>query len=270
MRFIIGIFLLLVSCGSGKEEKTEETRTSPQIEAESPKMDVKQYKLKVVNIFHHDSVAFTQGLQYVNGWLYESTGLYGHSSLRKVDLKTGKIMRRLDLSPNYFGEGCAVYNNKIYQITWMNSVCFVYDLATFNKINEFHYPGEGWGITLVDGKFAMSDGTSNLRFYSPDNFQLINNLAVTNSGKPVHNINELEYIEGEIWANIWQCDSIIKINPKTGAINGWIDIKPLRNYLDLNDFPDVLNGIAYDSVTKRIFLTGKFWSQMFEVKVEEK
>jgi glutaminyl-peptide cyclotransferase len=264
--------ILLVSCGGSQDksqEKSQEQQTMQQAKTITPEY-VKNYKVNVVSIFPHDSLAYTQGLFYLNGFLYESSGLYGYSTLRKVDLKTGKVLKKIDINQNYFAEGCAVVDNKIYQLTWLNNKCFVYDINTFQKINEFTYSGEGWGLTTLDGKLVLSDGSPNIRFYEPSNFSRIKAIIVTSYGVPVKRINELEIIDNEIWANIWQCDSIVRIDKETGKVNAWIDISSLRHYLALRDFPDVLNGIAYDAEHKKIYLTGKLWSQMFEITLEEK
>lgn len=223
------------------------------------------YRYRIVNTFPHDKNAFTQGLEYHNGYLYESTGLKGESSLRKVELRTGRILRIHRLAPEYFGEGMTILGDRIYQLTWQNGICFVYDLNTFRQITQFRYYGEGWGLTN-DGKYLiMSDGSDTITFRDPETFAEVRKIRVRANGKPVEMLNELEYIEGEIWANIWYSDMIARIDPQTGIVRAWIDMEglPVPNRTS----EDVLNGIAYDRQNKRIFVTGKRWSKLFEIEL---
>jgi glutamine cyclotransferase len=228
--------------------------------------DVPVYKCKIINNYPHDRNAFTQGLVFENNHLYEGTGLYGHSSLRKIQLETGTILQVRNLSDQYFGEGITIYQNKIMQLTWKNNIGFVYDKDNFHKIQEFHYPNEGWGIT-TDGKhLIMSDGTSTLHFIDPETFEEIRQIQVFSKEGPVKNLNELEYVKGEIYANVWQTNLIALISPATGQITGWIDVTELQN-LENDNPTSIPNGIAYDHKNDRLFVTGKLWSKIFEIEL---
>jgi glutamine cyclotransferase len=222
---------------------------------------------KVKNVYPHDSSAFTQGLVCLDGALYESTGLRGRSSLRKVELATGNVLQRTELLPDYFGEGIAVLGDRIYQLTWTTGVGFVYDRKTFGLLQEFRYGIEGWGMTHDGRSLIVSDGSSTLYYWDPRSFREVKKLAVTNQGKPVPNLNELEYVEGEIYANIWQQERIARISPETGKVLGWIDLSGLLSPKDRHGGEDVLNGIAYDPATKRLFVTGKLWPKLFEIEI---
>jgi glutamine cyclotransferase len=222
---------------------------------------------KVKRTYPHDSSAFTQGLVYLDGILYESTGLRGRSSLRKVDIETGSVLQRSELLPEYFGEGIAVLGDRIYQLTWTTGVGFVYDRKTLALLQEFHYGIEGWGMTHDGSRLIVSDGSSTLYYWDPRTFREVRRLPVTNQGKPVTNLNELEYVEGEIYANVWQQDRIARISPETGNVLGWIDLKGLLPPADRHGGEDVLNGIAYDPQGKRLFVTGKLWPKLFEIEI---
>lgn len=222
---------------------------------------------KIVKTYPHDSAAFTQGLIFENGWLYESTGLLGQSSLRKVDLKTGKPALRHELPLMLFGEGLTLFSDTLIQLTWRNGIGFVYDKKKFKVMRMFNYPIEGWGITNDGQHLIVSDGSSNLYFWDPSTFKEIKRITVNANGNTVDRINELEFIEGEIYANIWQTDQIARISPKTGEVLGWIDLSGLLAPNDRTMPVNVLNGIAYDKKNKRIFVTGKLWPKVFEIKV---
>ncbi len=223
--------------------------------------------IKVINVFPHDPEAFTQGLVYHQGYLYESTGLHGKSTLRKVDLKTGKIIKIIKLAPEYFGEGITILGNNIYQLTWQNKTGFVYDLEKFKKIKTFSYEGEGWGIT-TDGQYLfMSNGLAVISCADPMTFAVIRKIIVHEGRKQIGNLNELEFIKGEIWANVFQTDMIVRISPITGDVLGWIDLSLLYSLIPKHKNIDVLNGIAYDRNRDRIFVTGKLWPNIFEIKV---
>ncbi len=224
-------------------------------------------KIKVLNIYPHDRNAYTQGLIYYNGYLLESTGINGQSSLRKVELTSGKILQKVDLPLPIFAEGITIHDNKIYQITWTNQICYVYDLKTFDKITEYSYSGEGWGLTTIEDKIVMSNGTNTIYFRNPKTFNILSSIDIYDYNYPLTNLNELEYINGEIWANIYFSNKIVTINPKDGSINSFIDLSPLYSYIDQNLRHDVLNGIAYDKDNKRIFVTGKYWEYIFEIKI---
>jgi glutamine cyclotransferase len=219
---------------------------------------------KIVHTYPHDPDAFTQGLLYYEGFLYEGTGLYGKSSLRKVELTTGKVVQRLDLPAAYFGEGITLWKDKLIQLTWQSRIGFVYDRATFQQLRTFTYSREGWGITHDGKRLIMSDGSSTLYFWDPETFKEIGHLDVDDKGKSVPDLNELEYIRGEIYANVWQTDRIARISPSTGHVLGWIDLPGL---LPERSQDAVLNGIAYDAKQNRLFITGKKWPKLFEIEM---
>jgi glutaminyl-peptide cyclotransferase len=221
----------------------------------------------VVRVYPHDPGAFTQGLLYSDGYLYESTGLVGQSSLRKVELETGRVLQKIDVPSPYFAEGLARWRNRFVQLTWVSHVGFLYDPSTFRKQSEFHYRGEGWGLTHDGRHLIMSDGSDTLRFLDPDTFQVVRRLPVSDGGQPIMNLNELEYINGEIFANVWQTDSIARISSETGRVNAWIDLTGLLSASDRTPETDVLNGIAYDVKNDRLFVTGKRWPKLFEIKI---
>lgn len=222
----------------------------------------------VTHIYPHDSTAFTEGLEWFDHQLYESTGEYGASQLKNVNLETGKTLQKRVLPMQYFGEGITILNGKIYQLTYKEGKCFVYDLKTFNKLKEFNYEGQGWGMTN-DGKYLiMDDSTENLIYRDPETFNIIKKTKVTDNNGPLPEINELEYAGNYIYANVWKKDIIVKINPLTGVVVAKADLSDIWNIagLEINDHADVLNGIAYDSIQNRFFITGKNWSKIFEVK----
>lgn len=220
---------------------------------------------KVVKAYPHDPEAFTQGLFFHDGFLYESTGLHGRSSIRKVEIETGRVVQAVQLPDEFFGEGIARWGDRLIGITWQEQTAFVLDLKTFKLWRKFSYPGEGWGITQNDRELVMSDGTPELRFLDPATFKETRRLRVTADGRPVAMLNELEWVDGEIWANIWQNERIARINPKTGAVTAWIDLTGLLPGRRGSD--DVLNGIAYDAARKRLFVTGKLWPKLFEIEL---
>jgi glutaminyl-peptide cyclotransferase len=229
------------------------------------------YGFQVVHTYPHDPGAFTEGLFYKDGFLYESTGLQGRSSVRKVKLETGEVVQKGDLPRDLFGEGICEWGGRIIGLTWQTQVGFVLDFKTFDLQHTFQYPGEGWGLTHDDRELVMSDGTPELRFLDPKTLRETHRLRVTAGGQPVDQLNELEWVEGEIYANIWQTDRIARIDPKTGNVIGWIDLAGLLSVKDrLSGSPDVLNGIAYDAAGKRLFVTGKLWPRLFEIKLVRK
>ena len=223
---------------------------------------------EIVHVYPHDSEAFTQGLIYVDGHLYESTGLNGRSSIRMEDLSTGKVLQRYDLPAEYFGEGLTAWGSTLVQLTWRSHKGFVYDRFSFSLLRTFPYAGEGWGLTHDTKQLIMSDGTSYLRFLDPKSLQETRRIQVTDeAGHPVQNLNELEYIGGEIYANIWEADKIVRISPRTGRVLGWIDLSRIIDKAELESSDAVLNGIAYDSTGARLFVTGKLWPKLFEIRV---
>ena len=220
---------------------------------------------RIVHAYPHDQHAFTQGLVYVDGHLYESTGMNGQSSLREDDLESGRIQRMQLVADQYFAEGLTDWKNTLIQLTWQNHLAFVYDRATFRLLCTFRYDGEGWGVTHDAKSLILSDGTATLRFYNPDTFKELRRITVTDRGKPVTNLNELEFIHGEIYANVWHTDRIARISPATGRVVGWIDLKGLMPRSRLSNDEAVLNGIAYDAAHNRLFVTGKLWPSIFEI-----
>jgi glutamine cyclotransferase len=221
---------------------------------------------KIIRTYPHDPEAFTQGLVYYNGFLYEGTGMVGRSSVRKVELKTGKVLQKIDVPAPYFGEGIALWKDKIIELTWQTRIGFVYDRESLRQTRTFTYPVEGWGLTHDGKRLIESDGTSTLYFWDPETFKELGRLQVKDHGRVVSNLNELEYIRGEIYANIWQTDRVARISPATGAVLGWIDLSGLLNASERSGV-DVLNGIAYDAKTNRLFVTGKLWPKLFEIQV---
>jgi glutaminyl-peptide cyclotransferase len=232
--------------------------------AQSQSAPVSGYR--IVHTYRHDPDAFTQGLLFYDGYLYEGTGLNGKSSVRKVELNTGRVLQKIELPINYFGEGLALWKDKLIELTWQSKIGFVYDRDTLKQLRTFTYSREGWGITQDGKRLIMSDGSSTLYFWDPETFQEIGHLDVVDKGKPVPNLNELEYIHGEIYANIWQTDRIARISPTTGNVLGWIDLSGLLTGAEKSE-ADVLNGIAYDAKQNRLFITGKRWPKLFEIQL---
>jgi glutaminyl-peptide cyclotransferase len=227
------------------------------------------YGYTIVNTYPHDRDAFTEGLQYVDGFLYESTGLNGRSSIRKVKLETGEVLQRHDISREYFGEGIAIWGSELFELTWQSGVGFVYDSQTFTQKRTFNYVGEGWALTRDAKGLIMSDGTDALRFIDPATFTERRRVKVTAAGLPVQSVNELEYVKGEIFANVWTTDYVARIDPQTGKVAGWIDLRGLLSERERAS-TDVLNGIAYDEAHDRLFVTGKLWPKVFEIKIVRK
>jgi glutamine cyclotransferase len=224
---------------------------------------------KIINSFPHDREAFTQGLVYDKGVFFEGTGQKTGSSLREVELETGKVIRQHNLDNSLFGEGIALIGDRIFQVTWESKVGFVYEKSTFKVLNKIYYPTEGWGLTTVGDKIVMSDGTNILYFYEPEMFTVVSRIEVYDNEKKIDSLNELEYINGEIWANIWMQDLIARIDPATGKVLAYIDLKGLLPEMERKSDTDVLNGIAYDEAGKRIFVTGKKWPKIYEIRVTE-
>jgi glutamine cyclotransferase len=233
--------------------------------AASDAVPVKQ--VEVISVFPHDVSAFTQGLTWHDGYLYEGTGRNGESSLRKVELESGDLLTRHNLNRRYFGEGIAVMDDKIYQLTWQSHLGFVYDVENFKQQKSFFVAGEGWGITHDGEKLIISDGSSTLRFLDAESQQELSRIDVTLDGEPVIYLNELEYINGEVWANIWYQDFIVRIDPETGVVNSIVDLSGL--YAERRSRDEVLNGIAWDEADQRLFVTGKLWPSIFEIKIKE-
>jgi glutaminyl-peptide cyclotransferase len=230
---------------------------------------IPEFGYQIVNVWPHDPSAFTQGLVFLDGKIIESTGQEGRSTLRSVELQTGKILKKVDVPVPYFAEGIALLNNKIYQLTWSHGLGFVYDAQSFEKIGEFNYEGEGWGLTTDGRSLILSDGSNRIRFLDPDSFRVTRTIAVTDGQTPVKELNELEFVNGEIYANIWHDDRIATINPQTGGVTAWIDLAGLLQPGDVQDSEAVLNGIAYDQSSDRLFVTGKLWPRLFEIKIKK-
>jgi glutamine cyclotransferase len=230
------------------------------------KVEPPEYSYAIVNTYPHDQKAFTQGLLIDDGVLYESTGLYGTSSLCCVELETGEVLQAYALPPQYFGEGITAFEGKIVQLTWRSQKGFVYDEGSFELLQEFNYSTEGWGITYDGSHLIMSDGTSALYFLDPETFQKTGQVEVHDAAGRVDNLNELEYIKGDVYANVWLEEKIAIINPQTGQVKGWINMTGLHN-MQNQDVNNVLNGIAYDAKAGRLFVTGKRWSRLFEIKL---
>ena len=228
------------------------------------------YGYRVVNTFPHDPKAYTQGLIFRDGFLYESTGLLGQSSLRKVKLETGEVLQQERVSEKYFAEGLTDWNGRLIQITWQTNVAFVYDLATFRLQTTFRYPGEGWGLTHDATRMILSDGTDTLRFLNPATFQELGRVAVRDGATAVKDLNELEFVRGEVFANVWHTNRIARIAPQTGRVTGWIDLTGLLPATYKLDPEAVLNGIAYDAAADRLFVTGKLWPKLYEIRIERR
>jgi len=227
------------------------------------------YGYQVVRSYPHDHAAFTQGLIFRDGALYEGTGLKGQSGIRKVDLETGEVLKIQPLPPQYFGEGITDWNGELVQLTWRAEIGFVYDMNTFERKRSFLYKGEGWGLTHDGTHIIMSDGTADLRFLDPATLKETGRITVRDENGPVTQLNELEVVKGEIYANVWQTERIARISPKDGHVVGWIDLRGILAPSERSGI-DVLNGIAYDAGGDRLFVTGKLWPRLFEIKVVER
>lgn len=271
--------ILLAACSSEPDKSpapvSEPASGTPQVEAPTPAITppngavrpaIQSYE--IIATHPHDRSAFTQGLFYWNGLLYESTGQFGESTIRKTEIDTGNVIEFRDLPPEYFGEGITRWEDKIYALTWQSGIGFQLDLETLQPLDVFNYPGEGWGITANDTHLIQSDGSPLLRFIDPATFAITRTLSVKLNGKPMADINELEWINGEIWANVWQSELIARINPETGHVIAVVDFTGLTpTTSDPND--NVLNGIAHDPETGRIWITGKRWPNLYEIKVTD-
>ena len=228
------------------------------------------YTYFIVNSIPHDHNAYTQGLVYYDGYLYESTGRRGQSSLRKVDINNGAIIQYHDLPDQFFAEGITVFNSRIIQLTWQSYTGFVYDIQSLAVTEEFYYNNEGWGITQDGENLIMSDGSANLYFLDPETYAVDREIEVSDSEGPIINLNELEYIHGEIFANIFSSNRIVRIDPKNGNVVGWIDLSDMHKLVEQNFAVDVLNGIAYDEENDRLFVTGKLWPRVYEIRLIKK
>jgi glutamine cyclotransferase len=250
---------VVAACGNDGPP-TNETDPETEMGPTAPVATVEQ-----VRSYPHDSTAFTQGLVWRNGKLYESTGRYGQSSLRIVELETGRVIQRASLGQQYFAEGLAAVGDSLYQLTWKEGVAFIWDPGTLRQIAQVQYNGEGWGLTSDGRRLIVSDGSSYLTFVDPVTFQVDTTLRVTDGGRPVDQLNELEWVKGEVWANVWHTQRIARIDPATGRVLGWLDLAPLIP--PVTDQEAVLNGIAYDEAADRLLVTGKLWPRLFEIRI---
>jgi len=279
---LILIVFLFSTCGGGTSNNSNQTtnlntnKTNSNIAATNNTGNVPVDTYEIVKAYKHDGDAFVQGLVIHNGFFYESDGEYGESNLRKVEVETGKVLQKQGLAEDYFAEGLTILNDRIYQITWQEQTAFQYDM-NLKLIKEFRYAGEGWGLTNDGTNLIMSDGTHVIRFINPENFETMRTIVVMDeAGKPIYKLNELEYVKGEIWANIWHSEQIGKpnhiarINPADGKLLGWIDLQGISPDDQKRDTENVLNGIAYDAAGDRLFVTGKKWKNLFEIKVKRK
>jgi glutaminyl-peptide cyclotransferase len=257
----IAVAFLLTAWGPSRTGQS-----SHRVQAHRPQ----EYTFGIVRAFPHDTSAFTQGLAYHDGFLYEGTGLNGRSSLRKVRLETGEIVQHADLGPDFFGEGITIIQNKVVQLTWKSEVGFVYDLKDFHLLRRFSYSGEGWGLATNGREIYMSDGSSEVRVLDGQTLQERRRIKVHDGPTAVDQLNELEFVEGEIFANVWQSDRIARISPQTGEVVGWIDLNGLLSPIYRLESGAVLNGIAYDPIHKRLFVTGKLWPNVFEIRISPK
>ncbi|MBN2382879.1 glutaminyl-peptide cyclotransferase [bacterium] len=266
------LFVSLVFSTSCSDDDTDDepptataTPTQTPVLTPTPTPTIAWYTYTIVHTYPHDSQAYTQGLFYHNGYLYEGTGLYGSSSLRKVALETGEIVQIYHLPSSYFGEGITLFDGRLFQLTYREETCFVYNLDDFSPIQNLSYSGEGWGLCQNGIDLIMSDGSSYITFRDPETFNINNRLQVMRAGHPQYRLNELEYIDGQLFANIWLTDQIVIIDPTSGRVQGIVDLAGLLDTVDHSSTSDVLNGIAWDPTNKRLFVTGKWWPALFEI-----
>ena len=253
----------LAACGKPAADKNPSV---PALPTAAPA--IVRYTCEVVATWPHDPRAFTQGLVFRNGSFLESTGLYGESTLREVEPATGRVLKRIPVASQFFAEGLAVIGDRAFQLTWRNGQGFVYDADTFRQVQEFAYEGEGWGLTTDGRSLILSDGSNRIRFLDPATFRVVRTIEVVADGRPVTRLNELEWINGEIFANVWQTDEIVRIDPATGRVRGVVNCTGLLAPQDRGRDTDVLNGIAYDAANDRLFITGKRWPKIFEVRLK--
>ncbi|MEK6320416.1 MAG: glutaminyl-peptide cyclotransferase [Acidobacteriota bacterium] len=258
--------LIIASMGSDPKGQTTGAISNPPPPASDGR--ARQASYEVVNSYPHDPAAFTQGLLWMDGGFYESTGTYGQSRLRRLEFPSGKVLKQISLAPELFGEGLALVDNRLIQLTWKSHRGFAYDVDSFRLLQEFTYDTEGWGLTYDGKHLILSDGSSDLFYLDPQTFKPVRKLPVRMNGQPVPELNELEFIDGEIWSNVWQTDLILRIDPSTGQVTSFLNLKGLLAPSDRKGSDAVLNGIAYDAEHKRIFVTGKLWPRVFEIKVK--
>ena len=264
---ILGVLALLVTLSVSSCSNLPESTDYPDSEDSTVSDDIPFYTYRVINTYPHDRNASTQGLVFENGFLYEGTGLRGYSTLRRVELETGDVLQIREIPYQLFGEGITIYKDKIIQLTWQAKIGFVYNKGSFDLLQQFNYPTEGWGITYDGKQLIMSDGTSTLHCLDPETFSEIGQIEVSDNNSRVPGLNELEYVQGEIYANVWQTDLIARISPDTGRVTGWINLEGLLAPEDGEDTVGVLNGIAYDQNNNRLLVTGKLLPKVFEIEV---
>ncbi len=266
--FLLIVFLLLSSDSMGKDAHVKSPTLKSNVPGHNPEAgEILHYTFQIVNSYPHDSSAFTQGLVFSNGFLYEGTGIRGQSELRKTDLETGKVLQRHTLPDSLFGEGITVINSRLVQLTWRAGAGFVYDVNSFKLLHQFHYRTEGWGITHDGTRLVMSDGSSTLYFLDPRTYEVTARVGVQESGSPVNRLNELEYVNGLVYANIWLTDTIAIIDPETGKVRGKVHLEKLSQIAGGDRAVKTLNGIAYDHKNNRLFVTGKLWHSIYEIKL---
>lgn len=262
--YILGFALLFAACGDEKNDRNDGSKTTPPNSSEPANISY-----TISNVYPHDTASFTQGLEWHNGFLYEGTGLKGESKLLKVNLKDGKAVQQLVLPAEFFGEGITIFNNNIYQLTWQEHKIFVYDATSFKKLKEYNWDYEGWGITNDGKNLIISTGSNNLYFVEPETMKILKTVGVNSNYGPLSDINELEYVNGKIYANVWNSEYIAVINPESGVVEGRIDLSGILQKFNKDTYPerDVLNGIAYDSTSRTFYITGKKWPALFELKL---
>lgn len=262
--YVLPLLLLLMSCSTDQPRPADD----PSLRPSPPTPPVRVYTYRVVRTLPHDKTAFTQGLVVHNGQFMESTGQNGQSSIRIVDIASGKVLKRQALEGMYFGEGMVVLGNNAYMLTWLNQQGFVFDAKTLKQKGTFRYNGEGWGLTSDGTHLYMSNGSSTISVLDPKDFRVIKSINVTNDGSPQSKLNELEWIDGEIWANVWRSDNIVRIDPMTGKVVGVVNLQGLLPSAEREYETDVLNGIAYDASSKSLYVTGKNWPHVYEIVIE--
>jgi len=261
---VLALALTCLQCQTGANGDSSSKNSDS-----APNAPVPKYSYQIVNMFPHDSNAFTQGLILSDGKFLESTGQEGFSSLRRVELETGKVLNKVNVPEPYFAEGIALLNGKIYQLTWQHQIGFIYDAQSFARVGQFNYTGEGWGLTTDGKSLILSDGSNKIRFLDPSDFHVTKTIEVVDYKSPVRQLNELEYVQGEIYANIWHDNRIATINPENGRVTAWIDLNGMMPEGELQDPEAVLNGIAYDQANNKLYVTGKLWPRIFEIRVKK-
>lgn len=268
--FLLCLAILISACSNNTEMKKHSMNKSEKTAGKEVTDVLKRYTFKVVRTIDHDAMAYTQGLFLHDGFLFESTGQRGESSLRKVDPKTGKVVKKIDLPAEYFGEGITLLNNEIYMLTWTSGKCFVYDADNFKLKREYKYPGEGWGLTSSkDSLLLMTDGSNYIRYIDPESFLVKNTVALYYQGSPINYLNEAERVGNLLFVNIYTTDAIAVIDLNKNEMVGVIECRELRKTLENNPDAEAFNGIAFDSETKHFYVTGKYWNKMFEIRVND-